>query len=56
VLDDENVLDRLVRIRGDFGLRLGLSVTGPNQAATVDKAIAVKKEVRRVVYGYLYGT
>jgi len=41
VLDDDNVLDRLVRIRGDFGLRLGLSATGPHQAATIDKAIAL---------------
>lgn len=42
VLDDANVLDRLFRMRNDFGLKLGLSVTGHQQSATIDKAIEVR--------------
>jgi|AntRauTorckE5430_2_1112549.scaffolds.fasta_scaffold09855_3 hypothetical protein len=41
VLDDASVLDRLFRMRNDFGLKLGLSVTGDQQSATIDRAIEV---------------
>lgn len=44
VLDDANVLDRLFRMRNDFGLKLGLSVTGDQQSATIDKAIEVRMD------------
>jgi aryl-alcohol dehydrogenase-like predicted oxidoreductase len=40
VLDDRAVLDELAALRAG-GLRIGLSVTGPEQAATVERALAV---------------
>ena len=40
VLADEAVLAELRRIK-DGGLRIGLTVTGPRQAATIDRALAV---------------
>jgi aryl-alcohol dehydrogenase-like predicted oxidoreductase len=38
VLDDPGVLDELGRLRAD-GLAIGLSVTGPDQAATIERAL-----------------
>jgi aryl-alcohol dehydrogenase-like predicted oxidoreductase len=38
VLDDHAVLDELARLR-DGGLRIGLSVTGPRQAQTIERAL-----------------
>jgi aryl-alcohol dehydrogenase-like predicted oxidoreductase len=39
VLEDEAVLTELRRIK-DTGLRIGLTVTGPRQSATIDRALA----------------
>ncbi|MEU8276849.1 aldo/keto reductase [Microbispora bryophytorum] len=39
VLDDEEVLGELRALRGE-GVAVGLSTTGPRQAATIDRAIA----------------
>lgn len=39
VLDDETVIDRLVRLRTHHGWRLGLTVSGVGQGAVVDKAV-----------------
>lgn len=38
VLEDRAVLDELARLR-DSGLRIGLSVTGPRQAQTIERAL-----------------
>ena len=40
VLDDEAVLEELRRIKAT-GIAIGLTVTGPHQAATIDRALAV---------------
>jgi aryl-alcohol dehydrogenase-like predicted oxidoreductase len=40
VLDDREVLDELARLRTD-GLSVGLSVTGPGQARTIERALEV---------------
>lgn len=40
VLDDRKVLDELARLRDD-GLLIGLSLSGPGQAATLERAMAV---------------
>jgi aryl-alcohol dehydrogenase-like predicted oxidoreductase len=40
VLDDRAVLARLQRLR-EAGVRVGLSLTGPRQAATLEKALAL---------------
>jgi aryl-alcohol dehydrogenase-like predicted oxidoreductase len=42
VLDDGRVLDALAALR-DGGLRLGVTVSGPRQAETVRKAVAVRR-------------
>lgn len=42
VLDDDAVLDALARLRSERGLRVGLTVTGPNQADVVRRAIALR--------------
>lgn len=44
VLDDDAVLRRLVELRTEANLRIGLSVTGPRQADTVRRALAVEIE------------
>jgi aryl-alcohol dehydrogenase-like predicted oxidoreductase len=41
VLDNQLVLEELARLRAG-GLRIGLSVSGPDQAATVEQALAVR--------------
>lgn len=43
VLDDAAVLDELARLRAS-GVRVGLSVTGPAQAAVVRKALEVRRD------------
>jgi aryl-alcohol dehydrogenase-like predicted oxidoreductase len=40
VLDDRGVLDELARVRAD-GLSVGLSVTGPGQAQTIERALEI---------------
>ncbi len=40
VLDDRAVLDELARLRA-VGLGVGLTVSGPEQAATIDRAVAL---------------
>jgi aryl-alcohol dehydrogenase-like predicted oxidoreductase len=40
VLDDDEVLDQLATLRAG-GVAIGLTTTGPEQAATIDRAIAV---------------
>jgi aryl-alcohol dehydrogenase-like predicted oxidoreductase len=42
VLEDEAVLDELARLR-DGGLRIGLSLSGPAQAATLDRAMRIRR-------------
>jgi len=41
VLDDRQVLDELVRLRSE-GLVVGLTVSGPRQAETIDRALDVR--------------
>jgi aryl-alcohol dehydrogenase-like predicted oxidoreductase len=47
VLDDAAVLDELARLR-DKGFRVGLSVSGPRQAATVARALVIERDGRRL--------
>ncbi len=47
VLDNTAVLDRLAEVRAD-GLAIGLSTSGPNQAATIRKAMAIERDGRRL--------
>ncbi|MEO8603848.1 MAG: aldo/keto reductase [bacterium] len=42
VLDDAAVLDRLADLRDD-GIRVGLSVSGPNQADTLRRALQIRR-------------
>ena len=42
VLEDCEVLEALGRLRADRGWRIGLSVTGPRQSETIDRALAVE--------------
>jgi aryl-alcohol dehydrogenase-like predicted oxidoreductase len=41
VLDDREVLDELVRIRDEDAISIGLSVSGPGQAATIRRALEI---------------
>lgn len=43
VLENQPVLDELARLR-DGGLHLGLSLSGPQQAATLEKALTIRYE------------
>src|SRR5690606_15864889 len=43
ILDDDAVLDALARLRGE-GLVVGLTVSGPAQAATIRRALAVERD------------
>lgn len=43
VLDNNDVLDRLTEIRSE-GVTIGLSTSGPNQAATIRQAMAVERD------------
>jgi aryl-alcohol dehydrogenase-like predicted oxidoreductase len=47
VLDDAGVVDELARLR-DGGLLVGLSVSGPRQAATIERAMRVERAGSRV--------
>jgi aryl-alcohol dehydrogenase-like predicted oxidoreductase len=47
VLDDASVLDELARLRDD-DVVVGLSVSGPRQADTIDKALTVERGGRRL--------
>jgi aryl-alcohol dehydrogenase-like predicted oxidoreductase len=47
VLDNHEVLEELARLRGT-GLKIGLSVSGPNQAATLRRALEVSVGGERV--------
>jgi aryl-alcohol dehydrogenase-like predicted oxidoreductase len=47
VLDDAGVLDELARLR-DSGVRVGLSLTGPRQAETLARAVAIERGGRRL--------
>ncbi len=47
VLDDRSVLEALGRLR-DGGLAIGLSLTGPRQAETLRKALAIESGGRRL--------
>jgi aryl-alcohol dehydrogenase-like predicted oxidoreductase len=42
VLDDQAVLHRLVDLRREYGWRIGLSLSGPQQAATLRKALTLR--------------
>lgn len=41
VLDDPGVLDALRRLRAEHAVRIGLSVTGPEQGRTIRRALAI---------------
>jgi aryl-alcohol dehydrogenase-like predicted oxidoreductase len=47
VLDDQDVLRELARLRGT-GLKVGLTLTGPRQGETLDKALQVRIDGQRV--------
>lgn len=47
VLENREVLERLAGLR-DEGLRIGVTVTGPEQAATIRKAVSVSVDGRRL--------
>ena len=47
VLDDDAILDRLARLRAT-GVALGLSVSGPDQPATIRKALRAERDGRRL--------
>jgi len=47
VLQDGEVLDELARLR-DVGLRIGLSVSGPGQGATIRQALRVRRGGERL--------
>lgn len=47
VLDDDAVLDRLAEIRSD-GVTVGLSTSGPQQAATIRKALTIDRDGLRL--------
>lgn len=46
VLENTEVLHHLGRLRDEHGIEVGLSVTGPRQAETVDRAIGIEVEGR----------
>ena len=48
VLDDRDVLAELVRMRAATGTRIGLSLSGPRQAETLQRAMAAAVDGRRV--------
>lgn len=48
VLQRADVLAELVRLRRDEGLAIGLSLSGPRQAETLDRALAVQADGERV--------
>jgi len=48
VLDDRAVHARLARLKGEDGWRIGLSLTGPRQAETLEKAIGVEVDGLRL--------
>jgi aryl-alcohol dehydrogenase-like predicted oxidoreductase len=48
VLDDADVLGRLVRLRAEHGVAIGLSLSGPAQAETLRRAADVEAEGSRV--------
>jgi aryl-alcohol dehydrogenase-like predicted oxidoreductase len=47
VLDDVAIIDALARARA-AGLRIGLTVSGPNQADTISRALEVRRDGQRV--------
>lgn len=47
VLDNQPVLDELARLKAG-GLRIGLTLSGPDQAKTVAKALSIKRDGRRL--------
>jgi aryl-alcohol dehydrogenase-like predicted oxidoreductase len=47
VLDDGAVLDELARLRA-AGVRIGLSTSGPRQAETIERALAVRRDGERL--------
>lgn len=48
VLERADVLAELVRLRRDEGLAVGLSLSGPRQAETLDRALTVQADGERV--------
>ena len=44
VLENEAVLDRLFEIKNEFGIRIGLTVTGDNQVEVLKRAIDISVE------------
>ena len=54
VLERSDVLDELARVR-DAGLRIGLSLSGPGQATTLAKALAVERD-GQLLFGCVQAT
>jgi aryl-alcohol dehydrogenase-like predicted oxidoreductase len=48
VLDDRDVLTELARMRGETGTRIGLTLSGPRQAETLERALAAEIDGERV--------
>lgn len=43
-LDNRDVLDELARLKADAGIAIGLSLSGVNQAATLEQALTVERD------------
>ncbi len=48
VLDNDEVLDAMAGLKAAHGIKIGLSLTGPKQAHTLDKAVAVHRDGHRL--------
>lgn len=46
VLEDQDVLKRLVKLRDDRGLKVGLSLSGPRQNETLERALSIHRDGR----------
>jgi aryl-alcohol dehydrogenase-like predicted oxidoreductase len=44
VLQDEAVLDELARIRAEAGIHIGLTLSGPEQAVTLRRALSIRRD------------
>jgi aryl-alcohol dehydrogenase-like predicted oxidoreductase len=56
VLDNEAVLAELARLRRETGLQIGLSLSGPQQAQTLRRALAVRLEDGSPLFGAVQAT
>jgi aryl-alcohol dehydrogenase-like predicted oxidoreductase len=56
VLNNRHVLAELVRLRRETGLQLGISLSGPQQAQTLRRALAVRLEDGSPLFGAVQAT